>query len=194
MDTAHHILNFWFGEPRESAGEYGKERKIWFEKSPVFDQAIRERFLAAYENALRGTYAHWMDQPRSALALVVLLDQFPRNMFRNTARSFEADPQALQVAQTAVARHHDQQVLPVERLFFYLPYEHSENLAHQDQAIALFEVLVQTAPELRSSLDYAYRHRDVIARFGRFPHRNACLGRASTPQESIFLQQHGSRF
>ncbi|NEQ33679.1 MAG: DUF924 domain-containing protein [Leptolyngbya sp. SIO4C5] len=192
--TARHILNFWFGDPAAPATEYGQQRDIWFKKNQAFDQQVRQQFLAVYEQARQGTYADWTQTPKGALALTVLLDQFPRNMFRGTPQSFATDGQALAIAQSAVAQGRDRSLLPVERLFFYLPFEHSEDIAHQNQAVALFEALVQAAPELQSTLDYAYRHRDVIARFGRFPHRNAILGRESTPEEEAFLQQPGSRF
>lgn len=188
------ILLFWFDDPTVPDSEYGQQRQIWFRKDPEFDRQVRERFLKTYEQARQGHYDHWLNQPKNALALTILLDQFPRNMFRGTPKSFEADGQALAVAQRAIAQHHDQVLIPIERMFFYLPWEHSENLQHQQQAVAYFEKLVATAPELQNTLDYAYRHRDVIAQFGRFPHRNDILGRPSTPAEVAFLQEPGSRF
>lgn len=194
VDIAQQILVFWFDDPAAPNSEYGQQRKVWFRKDPAFDQQIRDRFLSTYEHARLGELDPWLTDPRPALALTLLLDQFPRNMFRGTPRCFEADAQALQVAETAIAQGHDQAVLPVERMFFYLPFEHSENLGHQHQAVAYFEALVNAAPELQSTLEYAYRHRDVIAQFGRFPHRNEILGRSSTPAEAEFLQQPGSRF
>jgi len=192
--VAKDILLFWFDDPADPNGEYGQQRQVWFSKNPEFDQQIRDRFLPAYGQARRGEFAAWIDAAHSALALTLLLDQFPRNLFRGQARGFEADTQALATAQAAIARQYDQALLPVERMFFYLPFEHSENLDHQAQAVSLFEALVQTAPELQSTLDYAYRHRDVIAQFGRFPHRNEALGRPSTEAERQFLSQPGSRF
>ena len=191
---AQAILNFWFDDPALPSSEYGQQRKIWFRKDPTFDQQVRDRFLSVYEQAHRGGCDDWQDQPRSVLALTILLDQFPRNMFRGTARCFEADPQALATAETAIAHHFDQSLLPVERMFLYLPFEHSENIDHQHRAVSLFETLVQIAPELQSTLDYAYRHRDVIAQFGRFPHRNESLSRPSTSAEIEFLKQPGARF
>lgn len=193
-ETAKQILTFWFDDPTAPDSEYGQQRQVWFRKNAAFDQQIREMFLPTYELARQGQLDDWQNAPTTALALTILLDQFPRNMFRGTSRSFEADEQALQIAQAAIAQQHDHALLPVERIFFYLPFEHSENLAHQHQAVALFEVLVQAAPDLQSTLDYAYRHRDVIARFGRFPHRNSILGRTNTPEEEAFLQEPGSRF
>jgi len=188
------ILHFWFGDPAAPDSDYGQQRQVWFRKNPDFDQQIRDRFLPVYGQARRGALADWLDAPRSALALTLLLDQFPRNLFRGTARCFEADAQALATAQGAIARQYDQALLPVERMFFYLPFEHSENLDHQNQAVRWFEALVREAPDLQSPLDYAYRHRDVIAQFGRFPHRNESLGRPSTAAEVDFLKQPGSRF
>lgn len=190
----HRILIFWFGDPAAENSEYGQQRKIWFRKDPAFDHAVKDRFLDTYETVRQGNLTDWLATPQTALALTLLLDQFPRNMFRGTERCFETDSQALEVAQTALSKGFDQSLLPVERMFLYLPYEHSENLTHQATAIALFESLVQTDPELRSALDYAHRHRDVIARFGRFPHRNAALGRKSTSAEEAFLKQPGARF
>jgi uncharacterized protein (DUF924 family) len=191
---AQAILTFWFGDPAVPDSEYGQQRQIWFRKDPDFDAQVRDRFLALYEQARAGECGRWLEQPRSALALTILLDQFPRNMFRGTARCFEADAQALATAQTAIARHYDQALIPVERMFLYLPLEHSENIEHQHQSVSLFETLVQDEPALQTTLDYAYRHRDVIAQFGRFPHRNESLGRPSTPAEQQFLQQPGSGF
>lgn len=192
--AATQILNFWFDVPAATDSEYGQQRRLWFHKDPKFDHQIRDKFAEIYQQARQENCASWLANPKTALALTVLLDQLPRNMFRGTPQSFEADTQALHVAQSALARQHDQALLPVERMFFYLPFEHSENLTHQDQAVAYFEALVQVAPELRSSLDYAYRHRSVIAEFGRFPHRNSILSRTSTPAELDFLAQPGSGF
>jgi uncharacterized protein (DUF924 family) len=167
---------------------------VWFKKDAAFDDRIRQRFLPDYERAAAGDYTPWRSQPRSCLALILLLDQVPRNLFRGDARSYATDAEALAVAEAAIAQGHDQALIPVERLFMYLPLEHSEDLARQQRCVQLFETLVKEAPELASTLDYAYRHRDVIARFGRFPHRNHILGRTTTPEEAAFLQQPGSRF
>ena len=193
-EIAAKILTFWFDDPTQPGSEYGQERRIWFHKDPTFDQRIREQFLTSYEQARQGTYEDWQQTSREALALAVLLDQFPRNMFRGTPRSFEAVDQALVVAQAAIAHGFDQALIPVERIFLYLPLEHSENLDHQNQSVALFEALVQAAPTLHSTLEYAYRHHDIITRFGRFPHRNKILGRPNTPGEAAFLKQRGSHF
>lgn len=180
---------FWFG----ALPEQGKRHKTWFEKDPAFDQAVRERFLGLYEKAARGELARWKEQPDDCLALIIVLDQFPRNMFRGTARAFAADPLALATARHAIAQGFDRNYSPVERLFAYLPFEHSERLEDQLRACALMEPL-KAFPETADTYHYAVAHRDIIQRFGRFPHRNALLGRTSTAEESEFLKEPGSSF
>lgn len=194
MGRAEEILRFWFGDPEDPDGEYGQQRKVWFKKDPGFDDRIRRCFLTDYEQAAAGELVTWRHEPRPCLALVILLDQFPRNLFRGDARSFASDRAARDTAYYALAQGYDQQVLPVERIFFYLPLEHSENLADQDRSVELVRSLQATHPEFEPSLDYALRHRDVIQRFGRFPHRNKILGRETTSEEAEFLQRPGSRF
>lgn len=185
------ILDFWFGRPDEAG--YGKERSFWFTKKPKFDQEVRTRFLSDYEQAAFGQLDHWKESPRSCLALILVLDQFPRNMFRGTAQAFATDPQALSAAKHAVANGFDQELLTVQRWFVYLPLEHSENLDHQRQCAELFATLSDD-PNSAENLDHAVRHKAVIERFGRFPHRNKILGRATTPEEAEFLKQPGSSF
>ena len=185
------VLDFWFGAPDSS--QYGQARAEWFLKSDAFDAAIRTRFASTHEGALRGDLAHWRVRPLSALALVIVLDQFPRNMYRGTARAFAADMLALDVARHMVAQGYDQALKPLERHFVYLPFEHAEDRAMQRESVRLFETL-RDDPESAEAIDYAYRHRDIIERFGRFPHRNAILGRSSTSEEVEFLQQPGSSF
>jgi uncharacterized protein (DUF924 family) len=189
QSTSAEVLLFWFGPPSER----GKAHKHWFVKSEAFDLEVRERFLAVYEDAAAGKLAHLKESAADCLALIVLLDQFPRNMFRGTARAFATDPLALEIARRAVARGFDRSLLPMERLFVYLPFEHSENLADQERACDLTQPLDLVAPELKA-YSYALAHRDIIRRFGRFPHRNAILGRASTPEELEFLKGPGSSF
>ena len=191
MSQVEEILHFWFGQPDEP--NYGKQRSFWFTKKSDFDQEVRTHFLKNYEQAVAGQLDHWQKSPKSCLALILLLDQFPRNMFRGTAQAFATDPQALSAAQHAVANGFDQQLLTVERWFIYLPFEHSENLEHQNQCVELFATL-SNDPDSAATLDYALRHRSVIERFGRFPHRNEILGRATTPEEAEFLKQRGSSF
>ena len=176
------VLGFWFGE----GPEHGKSHKRWFSKDPRFDAEIRQRFESLHYTL--SSNRDWLDQPRYCLARIIVLDQFPRNMFRGTARAFATDALALEAARLAVERGWDRGMLAVEQLFVYLPFEHSETLADQDRAC---ELMQDFDAEQRG---YAERHRDIIRRFGRFPHRNEILGRASTPEEIEFLKQPGSGF
>ena len=177
------VLDFWFQ----------RERKAWFAKDERFDAEIVSRFLPLYERAAAGGLTHWLQAPRSCLALVIVLDQFPRNMFRGSARAFAADPLALAAARTLVDRGWDKALTPDERMFAYLPFEHSESLADQERCLALMREIA-TTPETADLPQWAEKHLDIIRRFGRFPHRNAALGRASTPEEIEFLKQPGSTF
>jgi uncharacterized protein (DUF924 family) len=181
------VLAFWFGQ----GADYGKRHKRWFEKDPGLDAEITRRFLHLHE-ALAAE-RRWMDSARACLARILVLDQFPRHMFRGTARAFASDALALDTACQAADNSYDRQLLPVERLFAYLPFEHSERLEDQDRACALYEPLAAFR-ETDDALRYALAHREIIRRFGRFPHRNAILGRDSTPQELEFLRQPGSSF
>ncbi|MDJ0509331.1 MAG: DUF924 family protein [Crocosphaera sp.] len=185
------ILAFWFGEPEDF--DYGKPRKFWFIKDSEVDQQVHDTFLPVYEQAVSRKLDEWKDTPLSCLALILLLDQFPRNMFRNLPQSFATDNHALELAQYAVSRQFDGQLLPVQRWFIYLPYEHSENLIHQQQAIALFSML-SNDPDSQSAIKFAGHHYQIIERFGRFPHRNKILGRISTSEEIEFLSKPGSSF
>jgi uncharacterized protein (DUF924 family) len=191
---ANAILDFWFGDPTLPNSDYGQQRQVWFKKDVDFDATIRHQFLADYEQASQGQFDTWGQTPRSCLALILLLDQVPRNIFRGSSQSFATDPQALEVSRQGLALQWDRQLIPVERIFFYLPFEHSEDLADQNCSLRLFQSLVQDHPELDTTLDYAKRHRAVIQQFGRFPHRNDILHRASTPEEQEFLKQPGSSF
>ncbi len=179
------VLAFWF----PSSGSDPR----WFRKDPGFDAEVRERFLALHEVAAAGRLAPWHEAAADCLALILLLDQFPRNMFRGTARAFASDSLALAAAKGAVARGYDAGMPPVERLFVYLPFEHAESLDEQERACELLAPLAGFA-ETEDVHRYALAHRDVIARFGRFPHRNAILGRPSTPAETEFLKKPGSSF
>ena len=186
------IYDFWFGGP--NLDEFSQSRKAWFVKDAAFDEEIRHRFRATLESAERGELQHWSDDPKHCVSLIILLDQFPRNMFRDTPRAFATDIMALETTRFAIAQRYDQAVNSVERIFYYLPFEHSESLADQARCVALVQALVHEDPSRADFLDYAKRHRDVIARFGRFPHRNRILGRASTEAEIEFLKQPGSSF
>lgn len=175
MTTPAEIIAFW--------SDAGPDK--WYEKDAAFDAAIRERFLATHEAAKAGLLDAWADTPEGALALVITLDQFPRNMFRDDARAFAADAKARAAANAAIAKGFDLKIEPPLQQFIYMPLMHSEHLADQDRCVAAF---TGGAPENRK---FAEIHRDIIARFGRFPHRNAVLGRTTTPEEQAFLDSGG---
>ncbi|MBF2027613.1 MAG: DUF924 domain-containing protein [Oscillatoriales cyanobacterium C42_A2020_001] len=184
------ILTFWFVDP---TGLATKNRKAWFSKDLAFDQEIRDRFLAVYEQAAAGQLDHWQETASGVLALILLLDQFPRNLFRGMPQAFATDAKAVSLAQAAIARGLDQAMPPIQRWFVYLPLMHSEDLEVQHQSVEVFRQF-EHDPEVQSSYPYALKHLEVIQRFGRFPHRNAILGRKSTPEETEFLKQPGSSF
>lgn len=185
------VLDFWFGPAGSS--EFGQARAVWFRKSDAFDAAIRTRFLDLQRQAADGHMQAWQAAPESMLALILALDQFSRNLFRGSSRAFASDAQAQAAAQVAVARGYDQALLPVQRWFVYLPFEHAEDLALQQRSLQLFEGLRGDAASA-GTMDYVRRHHEIIARFGRFPHRNAVLGRISTPEEIEFMKQPRSGF
>ena len=162
----------------------------WFAHDEAFDARVRDRLETAHWAASRGDLDGWADGPEGALALLILLDQAPRNLYRRSAHAFATDPLARAVAVKAVEHGWDQGVEPLLRPFFYLPFEHSEAMEAQDLSVALCEALQRDAGDQRT-LDYARLHRDIIVRFGRFPHRNACLGRITTPEEQAFLDGGG---
>ena len=189
---AAEVLDFWFGPP-DAQGQL-TTREAWFRKDPAFDAAIRDRFGGLIDNALRGELSDWEAEQQSALALVIVLDQFTRNTRRDSAAAFAGDAQALAIARRMVAAGQDRPLPGVMRQFLYLPFEHSESLADQDEALRLFAQLGQDHPELAGLLEWAQKHQVIVARFGRFPHRNAALGRASTDAELEFLKQPGSGF
>ena len=177
---AAEVLRFWFGE----GADYGKARKAWFQKNPEFDREIRTRFSTLYEGAASGALDAWQALPGECLALVIALDQFPRNLHRGDAKAFASDGRALGAARHAIASGYDEGMLPVERLFLYLPFEHSEN--RDDQALAI-ELIGRLGNEEWTR--FASDHKAMIDRFGRFPHRNAILGRASTAEELAALEE-----
>jgi len=178
MVTPADVVDFWV-----AAGS-----KAWFAKSEAFDEEVRARFEAAHHAAARGEHADWAATAQGALARVLLLDQFPRNIWRGSAHAFATDPLARATARAAIAAGHDL-AAPVDlRYFFYLPFAHSETLADQDFGVPLSEALERAGGD---SARWAHLHRDIIARFGRFPHRNRCLGRLTTPQEQAFLDEGG---
>ena len=184
------ILDFWFG--RSGAPGYGDERPEWFRRDAGFDESIRTGFGDAIDAALGGGYADWTDA-RGTLARVLLLDQFTRNSFRDTPRAFAGDALALALAREAIERGYDRSLIPVERWFLYMPFEHAEDRAAQAASVDLFTRL-RDETGLAGPLRWARRHAEIIHRFGRFPHRNAILGRVSTPEELAFLATPGSSF
>lgn len=189
---AQAVLDFWFGAPGDP--EHDTDRKLWFTKSEATDREIADRFGPLIERALRGELVGWATQARGALAHILLLDQFTRNAMRGTPRAFAGDPRALRSATAVVGSRQDEMLTPLERVFVYLPFEHSEGPAMQDESVRLFTRLVAQVPEMAEYLNFAERHREIIRRFGRFPHRNATLGRQSTAEEIEFLKQPGSGF
>jgi len=183
------VLAFWFGQPPTE-----QPRAEWFRKDPAFDERIRQRFGAVIEHALDGGLQHWDERPAGVLARILVLDQFTRNTWRETPRAFAGDAQALAAAQALVASGGDQQLPPLQRWFAYLPFEHAEDRAVQRQSRHLFAELARAHRALADAQHWAVRHAEVVERFGRYPHRNAILGRASTPEEEAFLRQPGSSF
>ena len=183
------VLDFWFG-PRDARGG---ARAEWFRKDEKFDAEIRRRFAELHGQAARGELEAWRASPEPMLALVVVLDQFSRNLHRGEARAFAQDAHARECARQALARGDDLALLPVERQFLYMPFEHSEDVRDQDLAVDRMRSL-EAFEATRGLTEWAERHRVIIRRFGRFPHRNACLGRASNPEETEFLKQPGSGF
>ncbi len=177
--NAQDVVAFW----REAGYE------LWFSRDEAFDARCKTGFLEAHLRAARRELEHWMDTADGALALIVLLDQIPRNVFRDTGHAYATDPLALHYANRAIAQGHDRHVDAAMRVFFYMPFEHSESLADQDRSVELAATIEGEAG--RTYLDYAQRHRDVIARFGRFPHRNRALGRINTPEEQEWLDAGG---
>ncbi len=178
--TPDTVLAFWFEEI---------EPRQWWAVDAAFDAAIRTRFGALHRAAAQGELWAWRSTPPGRLAEVIVLDQFSRNMHRETPLAFAADPMALALAQEAVAGGHDQALPPERRVFLYMPYMHSESAVVHEEAVRLF-----TALGIANNVDFELRHQAIITRFGRYPHRNAILGRPSTPDELAFLQQPGSRF
>ncbi|MFJ2360805.1 DUF924 family protein [Pseudomonas fluorescens] len=193
------LLDWWFGHaesPDEIAADKGK---LWFGKKDSQDLEARERFGVFVDQALAGELTEWTQRPEGWLAVVLLLDQLPRMIFRDSPKAFSGDLRAQKLVAQGIAADFDRQLKPIQRVFIYLVFEHCENLAVQNEAVSRFIALLAEQPEAEravfaDNLDYAERHRTVIARFGRFPHRNAVLGRESTAEELAFLSQPGSRF
>jgi uncharacterized protein (DUF924 family) len=184
------VLAFWFD---------AAHRDAWFASDPTFDMAIRTRFANTVQRAVQGELQHWAETPQGWLALLIVMDQFPRNLYRHDARAFAQDLHAQRLALWGIEEGFDRQLPPIQRVFAYMPLEHGEDIALQQRCVALFETLCQALPaEQREAylgyLDYARRHAAIISRFGRFPHRNAWLGRTSTPEEQTYLATPGAGF
>ena len=193
------VLAFWFGPLNEEGLATPDKAARWWKKDAAFDAEVLARFGSTWSAAMRGGHDDWMDAPHSLLALVIVLDQLSRNMFRGKAQSFASDARALSAAKKGIERGFDQQLVGHERLFLYMPFMHSEELATQDQCVALLSAFRDTSTgklreELQQNVDFAVRHRDIIARWGRFPHRNQLLDRTSTAEELDFLKQPNSSF
>jgi uncharacterized protein (DUF924 family) len=190
-DEATALIDFWFGPPRSP--ERFAQRDVWFAVNPAFDNQLRSHFGALQLRAAAGDCAGWANEAEPCLALVLLLDQLPRNLYRGTAQAFATDPQACAVAKSAIRRGFDRSLPGSWRQFFYLPFEHSENPGDQKASVMLATALARD-PAYAKALDYAQRHQAIVTRFGRFPHRNAALGRISTQEEEAFLKEPGSSF
>ncbi len=186
-DLSQSVLDFWFGE--EGSATFGTSRAEWFKKDPAFDHEIRDRFEGDVARALEGGHGRMMESQKGSLALIILLDQFPRNLFRDTAAAFAGDKRALSYANEAVRMGFDQNLAMTKQTFFYLPFEHSESLDDQRRCMELFK-----AAGNDDMLKWAVAHHAIIARFGRFPHRNIALGRDSTAEEIAFLAEPNSSF
>jgi uncharacterized protein (DUF924 family) len=197
--TFEDVLAFWLG-PLDAEGRADQDHAArWYRKDPEFDEEIRRRFSATYEAVAGGGREEWLKSPRGRLAYIVVLDQFSRNLFRGSEKAFAHDERARAAALEGVAQKVDRQLALDERGFFYMPLMHAEDRATQDRCVQLFsswhdELTGKAEEKIAGMLDYAERHRSIVRRFGRFPHRNAVLGRASTPEEAEFLTQKGSAF
>ena len=204
MDEARSVRDFWFGRQPLSAQELNRRMRFWFggEPSEIHqrrDAQIRTRFAGLLERAASGALASWADGPRRRLSLIVLLDQFPRNLFRGTARAFAYDAQALGLALSGMQSAADAALEVVERIFFYMPLQHAESAEVQDESVVAYRRLLTEAPEqllgpFEGALRSAENHRAIIERFGRFPYRNSVLDRPSTPEEEEWLRSGGESF
>jgi uncharacterized protein (DUF924 family) len=204
MDHAHTVLNFWFASPPYDAARLAERMRFWFgaadpAASAQADATIRTQLLPLLNHAAQGLLDPWSTSPRRRLALILLFDQVPRNAFRSTAAAYAFDPRALSLAMEGLTRAADGALDPVERIFFYMPLQHAEAIDVQDESVRLFGRLLADAPTetrdtFRACLEYAHQHREIIQRFGRFPHRNRVLLRESTPDEQAWLSARGATF
>jgi uncharacterized protein (DUF924 family) len=185
------IYDYWFGAP--GAEGHGEVREFWFGGGPSVDREIQERFGVHYERAIAGEFESWKSEARSAVSLIILLDQFPRNIFRGSSRSFAADPLALRCARQLVDSPLHRELITVEKVFAYLPFEHSEDIEDQKKCVSLYEAM-EAHDSKAEWIDFAVQHLEIIEQFGRFPHRNDILGRDHTPAEETWLATSDQRF
>jgi uncharacterized protein (DUF924 family) len=199
MESSATIRTYWFGRQPDDLAVIAECSHRWWSKNETVDLDIKQRFegvmLLTQERALD----HWASSPQGLLALILLTDQFPRNVYRNSGKAFSFDPLARAWCEAGLQSGADLELHPIERVFFYLPLEHSESLADQERSVDLYEKLIagldaRQRPEFEGFLWFAKRHQEIIQRFGRFPHRNQILGRASSPEELAFLKEKGSSF
>ncbi len=193
------ILGFWFGGQEDDADVAKTQQSLWWSKNPAVDREISDTYKATLEDACRGDLADWGNTARGMLALIILVDQFSRNIYRDDARSFSNDHLARDWCRQLLARRLDMELRYIERVFAYLPLEHSEDMADQDQCVALYTALGEQVPDRQQEvfagfLEFAHAHRKIIRQFGRYPHRNEILSRESTAAEKTFLAQPGSSF
>lgn len=199
LEKIHDILHFWFGEPDDDIHQVAK---TWWQKDDAFDAKIRNNFEETLVDATHGKLDIWLDQPISCLAYIILLDQFPRNIYRGTPQAFSYDDKARQACKLAIDNEHDKYLSLIQRQFVYMPLQHSEDLEDQKYCVALFQKLLDLAerddsiyiPLMRQGLEYAIKHHEVIEAYGRFPHRNEILGRENTEEEIEYLKRPDSGF
>jgi uncharacterized protein (DUF924 family) len=199
MENVDSVLRYWFGNSADDAEVVREKTVLWWKKNPEVDDEIRHRFEPMLESEIKGELTSWGNSARGQLARILLLDQFPRNMYRGTARAFAYDEPARRLTRETLEQGVDRMLRPVERVFIYLPFEHSEDAQDQATSIRLFEALLEEVPAtlkepFQNFLDFAKKHKEIVDGFKRFPHRNAMLGRASTPEELEFLKGPGSSF
>ncbi len=195
---AEAVLEFWFGDPTDP-DNVRRRGDFWFKASEDEDRVLRNRFAGLHDSAQRGDLDHWTDDPRGALALILLLDQFTRNLYRGTASAFANDARALEISRAGIFRGLDRGAGVVERAFWYMPFQHSEDLEDQRESVRLFQGLLDESPApffqfSNNAYEFAVLHCEIVERFGRFPHRNELLGRASTDEERNYLHSGGHRF
>lgn len=199
MESPETLCEFWFGSSQDDLEVAQQRSQLWWSKNPDVDTEIEARFSSYLPKVANGELEAWQQTSLGTLALILLTDQFPRNMYRGTAQAFAYDAIARALCKQGIKDSTDQSLRPIQRVFFYLPLEHSESLADQEHCLQLFQRLVaecepRLKPQIAHYIDFAIRHRDIIERFGRFPHRNTILNRDSTPAETEFLKTPGSSF